>query len=325
MTSKLLEFIQASENISEHEIYIDSCKEQSEGYQKQLDNLDKENPDSSKEILEKKIKEIDQQIKKQDEKIQSLKAQKETHEKKVAELGQEKNTLDTDENVLYWKDGWGNDCLDYCNFFGGHGYMVEYKDLPFIKAACFVDDQYVQTMERSLDNFDCRIRLRRDTETGRCNREIKLMNMRRSEGMFRVGISANYNVQSEKVLTAIIKERVEFKIYIKKKDKPENQQRIKEILQEMPRQEAKIQECDEQIVAMQHARESAGELKGIYKDVQKKEEAQTYLAAKKELLATITSLVRQGIVKESNLIKSFQEHYKLYQDLQKGKRLGTRS
>jgi adenosyl cobinamide kinase/adenosyl cobinamide phosphate guanylyltransferase len=162
--------------------------------------------------------------------------------------------------------------------------------------------------------------------------------------------SSKYKIERQGIKIAKVK------IYIKKKDKPENQQRIKEIIQEITHQEAKIQEYDNQMVEVQKARESVIELKEIYelnkknkeeqikkakdeitraerekaeltlknqKEVQKKEAAQAYLADKKEFLATVSNLIGHGIVKESNLSKSFQENYAAYKHITKPGYLST--
>ncbi len=138
------------------------------------------------------------------------------------------------------------------------------------------------------------------------------------------------------------------RVYIKKKDKPENKKRIEEIDTEVTHQVGKIEEYDNQILETQHARDAAAELKEIYqlnkqnkeaqvkkvkdeiaraererdeltsknqKEAQRKESAKTYLAGKKELLATMSNLIGHGIIKESNLSKSFQEHYAAYQKI----------
>ncbi|NEJ83725.1 hypothetical protein GR268_45555, partial [Rhizobium leguminosarum] len=100
ISSKLVAYMQANDKIRLNRDRIRSGEEQINFYQNQVELLDGEKEMENATILPG----LEQQLKEYEKKIADLKASRKASKNKANELKKEKAALDTDEDVVYWKD-----------------------------------------------------------------------------------------------------------------------------------------------------------------------------------------------------------------------------
>lgn len=310
ITTKLIEFVQTSEDIQINKELIPSCTSRISSYQEQLKQLEAAVPTN----IEEKKKVLEEEIRKYKNRTQGLEIEKQKIQDKIKTLTKEKKSLDTDEEVLHWKEhgkvtGWMHGGFIECSYW--------YEGIPFSR---------VNVVKPGFDTGDY------------FSNEM----IDKDNGIYRLKhIKAH--------IPAIVT------IYVKKKDVPSNKERIKQIVEEIQELQERDEKHNHQIQEFYQSCESIKKIIGFYdsdlekqkaekaykinelkqqiaraerekKDLESENEqltkklevAREYIANKESLLKPISSLIAQGICKGSGLFKSFQEHYKLYQDLQKG-------
>jgi hypothetical protein len=352
MTSKLIEFVQTNEGIHTNTELLSSCQSRINAYQKPLQRFEAAvlaNTDNRN----KEVKKLEEQVANHKNKIKELELEKQKTQDKITTLATQKGSLDTDEEVLYWQDSngrtytpsltksytkggtrflgmtWGGTTVEP----GPRGQVkwFQYRGAPFSRVA-------------------------RSIGKGKFEKEVINKENGYYEGKLVPDWEAeSYDRIEDEDGLPIYTCHATVSIYIKKKDTPEHKKQIQQFELEIKEEQERINKYDQamqqsyqacgsiqktiefhKIDAEKQKAEIANRMKEVKEQIERAErekkdlestnklliqklnETKAYLVNQQSLINAISSLISQGICKESSLFTSFKEHYKLYQMLQQG-------
>jgi energy-coupling factor transporter ATP-binding protein EcfA2 len=329
LSNKMMVLLQATENVRTNTDIIESCEERIEFYKNQIGLLDPEQQMKN----ENKIQEIKEQIKWYNQKIDNLTKKQTAKTIKSNALVQEKVTLDTDEEIIYWEDSTDKPRphasikKEIWHQFGfGAGSQQIYTQFYF---------KYESTEGEYSPYFTKRI-------TSTSDGHFTYERFEKGWGYYSAGFVSDPGKDGFAKVS----------IYLKKKHHPNNRARILQINKKVEQCEATIKKFEREIEEEQRScknmealiehykadveaqrkqitdrkqylegvlarigrEKAAAELNN--KEQQKiKEDSEKYLSDRKQLLAGVNTILSHDIGKESTSIEEFKAYYQHYTKL----------